>query len=128
MLKFLKNKKAQVVMGEYLLVFFLVVGMMTAMTIYFRRSIQARTRDARNYMIDTVKERTQGYYDGNFYYEYEPYYLSTDSGVERTSSTQSELGEGGVFKQTIDETLSVNTKSETAPPKDGADSAYVVYE
>src|SRR3989338_9576767 len=79
---FLLNK-AQAVMGEYVLVFFLAIGMATAMTIYFKRGVQARIFDARNAMLNIVVNRTAGYYTGNIQIGYEPYYGNTVSTVSR---------------------------------------------
>lgn len=121
MFKYLKTNKAQAVMGEYVLVFFVVVGLVTAMTVYFKRAVQARVFDARNAMFNIVLNRTAGYYTGNLYGEYEPYYASTESTVVRSADTTTGLlpgGTTGIFQKTFDEVTAVQTHSETAPPKD----------
>lgn len=122
MLRYLKTNKAQVVMGEYVLVFFLAAGMVTAMTIYFKRAVQARIYNARNSMINTVANLAGDYYDNIFLQrEYEPYYISTASMVMRYENAEINLlpgGSTGIFRKTIDETTAVLTQSETAPPKD----------
>lgn len=121
MLRYLKTNKAQAVMGEYVLVFFVVMGMATAMTIYFKRAIQARIFDARNTMMNIVFNRTRGYYSGNIYYEYEPYYGNTVSTVARRENATTELLPGattGIFRKTFDDVTAVQTQSQTAPPKD----------
>ncbi|MCA9398114.1 MAG: hypothetical protein KC618_00065 [Candidatus Omnitrophica bacterium] len=119
MFRSLKNKKAQAVSGEYVLLFFLVIGMMTAMSIYFRRTIQARIYDANGTMFNIVKDRTTGLnIVGNLYTEYEPYYANTQSIVERNTATTEELFQGGGAKVSYDEETIMRTNSVTAPPKD----------
>ena len=121
MLRRLMDNKAQAVMGEYVLTFFLVVGAVTAMTIYFKRTVQARMFGARNMMLNVVLNRTQGYYTGDILIAYEPYYANTASTVVHSSDTTTNLLPGtttGVFQKTTDEITAVQTQSETAPPKD----------
>ncbi|MBI5415884.1 MAG: hypothetical protein HZA29_03615 [Candidatus Omnitrophica bacterium] len=121
MLRYLKTNNAQAVMGEYVLVLFVVVGMVTAMTIYFKRAVQARIVGARDKMFNIVLNRTAGYYTGSIYREYEPYYANTESSAARSEDTRTELLPGattGIFRKTLDEVTAVQTRSETAPPKD----------
>lgn len=108
-------------MGEYVLMFLLVVGMVTAMTIYFKRTVQARMFDARNTMFNMVIDRSDGYYNGDLQLGYEPYYGNTDSIVNRRENTTRRLLPGkttGIFQKTIDDTITIQTQSETAPPRD----------
>lgn len=104
-----------------MLVFFLAVAMITGMTVYFKRALQARIRDARFYMLNEINARAGTYYTGDLYYEYEPYYANTVSFVARTSKQQSNLLPGaasGNFIKTFDDITAVRAESETAPPKD----------
>ena len=119
--RYFKTNKAQAVMGEYVLVFFLAIGMVTAMTIYFRRAVQARIHDARDAMLNIVVNRTAGYYTGNIQIGYEPYYGSTVSMVVRQENATTNLLPGattGIFRKTSDAVTAVQTHSETAPPRD----------
>jgi ABC-type cobalt transport system substrate-binding protein len=121
MLKKLKNKKAQAVMGEYALIFIIAVAMTVSMLVFFRRAIQAKVFDARNAMVGTVMERTQGYYNGSFHGAYEPYYTNVESIVARSLTEKRTLLEGGstgIFRKITDRETSAQTKSRTAPPKD----------
>jgi len=121
MLRILKNNRAQAVFGEYLLVFLIVVGFLTAMTIFVKRALQAKVYDARNYMYNTVADRTGDYYNGTVAIEYEPYYLSYNRAVTRGVDNDSNLLPGattGIFRKTLDQTTSVQTESETAPPRE----------
>lgn len=112
-------------MGEYVLVFFLAIGMVTAMTIYFKRAIQARIFDARNTMLNMAISRAQASYGadlGNIIQiGYEPYYSNTVSTVVRQENTRTNLlpgGTTGIFNKAIDEMTTIRTQSEAAPPKD----------
>lgn len=58
---------------QYALTFFLIVGVVGAMTFYFKRALQGRIRDATVYMTHTVRN----VYTGNVYVQYEPYYIET---------------------------------------------------
>ncbi len=124
MLRNLKNMKAQVMLGEYLLVFFLVVGMISAMTIYIRRTLQGRIRDARYRMVDMVKNRTGNLYTGTtIMRSYEPYYANTESDVVRSfRDTQllfsSNLGSSGLYQKDLNQATNMRTNSTTAAPKD----------
>lgn len=121
MLKSLRNKNAQAVMGEYVLVIFLVMAVLTAMTIYFKRAVQARIHDARDYMVSEVRVRTAGSFDGNLYKEYEPYYGNTVATVFRSMDDQTMILPGassGIFQKIYNETVAVQVNSETAPPRD----------
>lgn len=121
MFRNLKNKRAQAVMGEYLLVIFLVISVVVAMTIYFKRAIQARVHDARDYMVGEVRDRTAGEYDGNLYKEYEPYYTNRSTLIARDSTETKRLLGGatsGIFRKSVNEATSVQSTSETAPPRD----------
>ena len=123
MLKILKTKRAQAVMGEYVVVIFLVVTVIGAMTIFFKRAVQARIHDARDYMVKEVRNRTKGEFDGNLYFEYEPYYVNTyvpeivrDA---RYNKTLSQGATSGVFVMDMDEKTDVPAAiSVTLPPSE----------
>jgi len=121
MLKKVYNKNAQVVMSEYVLVFFVIVGVMTTMTIFFRRAIQARIYDARNTMIKTVA--IQGGAGNDVKFEYEPYYLNTDTTITRRERTEKKLLRSlslssGIAEKNINEITAAQVISVTAPPQE----------
>lgn len=109
-------------MGEYVLVFLLVMGMITAMTVYFKRAVQARIYDARKSMMRTVANLAGDYYNNVFLQrEYEPYYGNTVSTVIRQESTTTNLLPGattGIFRKTVNEITAVQTESQTAAPRE----------
>ncbi|MBN1870028.1 MAG: hypothetical protein JW847_05580 [Candidatus Omnitrophica bacterium] len=121
MLRALKNRNAQAVMGEYVVVIFLVMAVLMAMTMYFKRALQARIHDARDYMVTEVRARSAGSFNGDLYREYEPYYTNTLSNVARAIEFETRLlpsGSSGIFQKIFNEILSVSVNSETAPPRD----------
>ncbi len=109
-------------MGEYVLVFLLVMGMIAAMTIYFKRTVQARIYGARNSMINMVANLAGDYYDNiSLQREYEPYYGRTDSMVMRQTNAGINLlpgGSTGIFRKTVNETTAIQTESQTAAPRE----------
>jgi hypothetical protein len=122
MLKVLKNQRAQIIAGEYVVIIFIVVAMMTAMGTYVKRALQGRIRDARKYMVQTVWDRTvtdEGrLYNGPLWRGYEPYYVDTNSAVRREDFTRSMLLPGGASQKEYKGGMTVFTNSETAPPRD----------
>ena len=121
MFKFLKNNRAQVVSAENILVLFVVLGVMSVMTVYFKRAIQARVHDARDAVLSSIDSSTQGYYGGPLYYDYEPYYTNAESESYRSSTAKVDLLPGvhtGIFRKKFSDVSAAQTKSTTAPPKD----------
>ena len=76
--KLIRNKKAQQT-AEYALLIALVVAAVIAMQTYAQRTIQARIRDASDYLSVETSAL------GNTV-QYEPYYLTTDYSVTRDDS------------------------------------------
>ncbi len=79
-----KNRKGQNT-AEYALLISLVVAAIIAMQTYAQRAIQARIRDASNYLV--VKTNTLG-----STLQYEPYYLQTQYVVNRDVVETVKLG------------------------------------
>ena len=128
MIKSIKKRTAQIVMGEYLLTFFLVTAVVTAMAIYFKRMIQGRIHDSRDFMINYVRSETsalgtdgQPYYSGELNIAYEPYYSNVvANSSQRTSSTERLLsgGSSGIYQKNIADSSQGSSESIVAPPKD----------
>ena len=109
-------------MGEYVLTFFLIIAVMSAMTIFLKRTLHGRIRDAKEAMGDIVTTRASGQWVGNFYIEYEPYYLNSVAGVNRAMVSRQVLSaspgdSSGIFSQTFNEATRTRAVSETAPPQ-----------
>ncbi len=73
--KILKNKRAQNT-AEYAILISLVVAGIIAMQTYAQRALQARVRDAAQFLTNVTSDL------GNTV-QYEPYYLTTDYNVVR---------------------------------------------
>jgi hypothetical protein len=107
-------------MGEYAVMIAMVMAAIVAMTVYFKRAVQARIHDARDYMVNEVRMRTTGEFSGNLYTGYEPYYGNTLSTVSSRAEDQSVLLPGassGIFQKSYNQTTSMTVESETAPPR-----------
>ncbi len=104
-------------MSQYVVLFFLAIGSLIAMTTFVQRALQARIRDTKIYMVDNVQTLT----GINVSYEYEPYYANVSTIVDRKRSEELQLlggGATGIFRKTINGQVISNTTSEQAPPKD----------
>ena len=116
MFKILKSNKAQITAAEYLLVLGVVVSAAVAMTVYFRRAVQARIWSAEHTMIATAINRTGNTYSGNWVVQYEPYYSNTVSTVTRDDIIREQLN-ATTFSKTFNTFVSVETQSDTASPR-----------
>jgi hypothetical protein len=76
--KLMKNKKAQNT-AEYAILISLVVAGIIAMQTYAQRALQARVRDAAQYMANVTNNLGTTV-------QYEPYYLTTNYQVSRDES------------------------------------------
>lgn len=122
-LTFFKNTRGQAPISEYAFIFVIALAMILAMTVYVRRTLQSRLRDANQYMAREVRDKAGEGLVGSIMLEYEPYYLKSDSEIAQSSNTEKVLGSAfgttsGRFNKTINEYLAVNTVTETKPPKD----------
>ena len=90
--KLLKNKKAQNT-AEYAILISLVVAGIIAMQTYAQRALQARVRDASQYLATTTTTLGTSV-------QYEPYYLESDYTIQRADSSTEVLGTNLVSMQT----------------------------
>lgn len=110
-----KSNKAQII-GEYALTLFLVVGVLTAMTVYIRRVLQARIFDERKYMMNVVQSAP---HIGKLKLEYEPYYVQSTSTTDQSHTEQIDVlggGHTGIFRKSFEDVMSVGTNSVQLPP------------
>ena len=85
-LRTLKNNFGQGSAIEYAVVFFMVVAVAVGMSTYFKRSVQARVRGARNYMWAQVHGVYNQYYANRVLpVEYEPYYTQSIAAKDERS-------------------------------------------
>jgi hypothetical protein len=112
-----KNRKGQTSAVEYALTFFLVVAVLVSMSAYVRRAIQGRTRDALNFMAETVKAD----YSHTFRYQYEPYYMNSEA-IKVQKDTDHTLADGvpgfasdGVMQQYGEKTTAYTNQWQLPP-------------
>jgi hypothetical protein len=104
----LRNQRGVTAVAEHAITILLVVATLIAMTAYVRRSLQARVRDARHYMIQTINSacvdtiepgtqvrkgcRTAANINGlNMSEQYEPYYTHTSAAIEQDRTNYKRL-------------------------------------
>ena len=104
------------------LFFFVVVGMVSGMTLYFKRAVQARVRDAHNSVYYTIRNRVGTEYAGNrVYIQYEPYYRISNSLTDRAYSDTAQVLpslplSSGIFRKSVNQTTITNSQAITLPP------------
>ena len=122
MIRILSENRAQANMMELVTLFLMVVLMMIGMTAYFKRAVQDRIFNAREYMVFEVKRRTGPHYNVNFYFEYEPYYLNTVANVTRDYGMTEIHGLNGTSNVVFNEATTARSSSNTAIPARGLDN------
>ena len=117
--------------GEYALLIEAAVGVIFAMSVMVRRTLQGRIIDAKDsmativndysYVDDSTVSETQIQYSGPIYLEYEPYYGNRASVIDREDYNQRQLlqgGSSGIYRENLDQKIQVQSDSQQAPPKD----------
>ena len=135
MLKNLQKNNAQIVIGEYVLLFFVVTAVIGAMTIYVRRALQGRLRDAQLAMYETA---TPEIWVGTgvplvagqtfFFLDYEPYYVNRTAMISRTQNETRRLSgsfnaASGIFRYEVDNRTQAQMDSVQLPPAFSSNSA-----
>ena len=117
MFTILRQRHGQTSIAQYAVIFFLGVGAIVAMSTFVQRTLQARIRDTRNFMIS----ETSIAHGNQIQYEYEPYYGNVQTNTDRTDMSTTQLLQGGgtgIFRKTINQKAVANTVSEQAPPRE----------
>ena len=129
------NNKGQSSLPEYVVTFFLVIAAGVAMTTYIQRSLQAKMKDGRDYMVSVASNACDADCQAaaritgdNIPGEYEPYYRQDASNVSRESVHKTALiggvhvvsGQSRLFDARIaDNAITVADGTSTQlPPKD----------
>jgi flagellar assembly factor FliW len=94
--KILKNKRAQNT-AEYAILISLVVAGIIAMQTYAQRALQARVRDASDYLTSQTGNEI------GFTAQYEPYYLDSDYDITR-DDTETERLDVNLLRKEMDST------------------------
>ena len=147
LISMIRNRQGQTVIPEYVIMVFIGIGAMTAITVYVQRALQARAHDAQTYMI---KEASQGCdancldaagatqhqhtitldhvpfntveADRRFDNQYEPYYGQTSSAVKSDQQETKMLlapgaGTAGIYRRVSGQVTQVNSVSTQLPPE-----------
>ena len=118
MFKLFHNNKAQAITVQYVIIFFIVLGVIAAMSTYVQRALQGRIRDASIFMGRTVNE----VYTGPIYVSYEPYYTNSESLRDVDSQQTRQLYQSfplssGIFQLDVNDTTVSQTATNQAPPR-----------
>lgn len=130
-MKLKHTRRGQMITSEYVLLFFIAVAAISAMTVMVQRGLQARQRDARFYMHALASEgcsqATQGGVDCmgtamatadrvEKYYQYEPYYGNSQAQVLRSGADKAIVNEDGTWGKYFSHyTESVSDSRQKAP-------------
>jgi len=129
----ISGNKGQSSLSDYVVTFFIVIAAAVAMTVYIQRSLQAKTKDARDYMVGLASancdgdcKAAAGISGSGIPREYEPYYGKVDSQTRRDSDVRTGFVGGThiVNKQnrlfdemsSRNETVETTSHSEQLPP------------
>ena len=136
MAQIMTGNKGQSSLPEYVVTFFIVIATVVAMTVYIQRSLQAKTKDARDYMVGLAAgecgpdcRAAAGISGSGIPREYEPYYGRVDSRTSRNSSVSANLI-GGTdrtdrqFYKNTEETVETTSTSSQLPPGAAAGDRY----
>jgi len=121
------NNKGQAVLAEYVMIFFLVIAALVAMTTFVHRGLQARIHDARNYMINVAINACDANClqatGGQIANEYEPYYSQLISDAQRNevdgsgATTGNAALIGARYMKSTNESSTTSATSNTLPPE-----------
>ena len=119
------NNKGQAILSEYVMIFFVVIAALVALTTFVQRGFEARIHDARNFMINSVTN--SGACDanclqatgGNIFYEYEPYYSIMAANVQKNQqdTTGATQALGAVYTGSSNEATQTNSTDCQLPPE-----------
>ena len=126
------DNKGQAILSEYVMIFFVVIAAVAAMTTFVQRGFEARVHDARNFMVNSVVN--SGACDANCLsatgasgnqipYEYEPYYaqMLADVGHSEQVNAGATTGKaeviGAVYTKSLNEETNTISTSKQLPPE-----------
>ena len=130
MFKTLRHNSGQASLPEYVVTFFIVIGVVVAMTTYFQRALQGRIQDATTVVAKTANEacdkdckNATGLTENqSIPREYEPYYVQAVSDVNRTTEENRAYLSGkptGIFVKNSNAEVEVRSDSTQLAPKEG---------
>jgi len=124
-----RSHSGQAVFSEYMMVIFLVIAAIVAITVYVQRSLEARIHDARNFMVDTVANNSVCDANcvmatGSIAHEYEPYYTQMAASSQQnqnqtfTATTGNPNIIGAIYGQWDREATQSNAVTNQLPPEE----------
>ena len=111
MLKIFRDKKGQGISAEYVFLITLVSVAIVGMTIYVRRSLQARIRVGNR----MVYGRAADAINGMVLAEYEPYYVNSSAASESNSEQTQTVTGNLAWEQTTNTHRNLNSLSAQRP-------------
>jgi hypothetical protein len=122
MFKNLKSKCGQGMFAEYTITFFLVVGVIMAMSVYVRRAIQGRIFSAHSYVFKDVNAvyNSGMNFQGGIWAQYEPYYINSQTYRAYTQSQETRLlpgGRDGIVEYQPYDSSAMKTNRQQASPE-----------
>ena len=114
MLQRFYSRKGQGISAEYVLLISLVALGIMAMTVYVRRTLQGRMRDANNEAI----KRSSAVLGKPVQFDYEPYYVESTTNTDASSVYEETNEEAGGFGFTRKTFRRANGVSAQLPVKD----------
>jgi len=122
-----RSHSGQAVFSEYMMVIFLAIGAIVAITVYVQRSFEARIHDARNFMVDSIANSSVCDANclmatGNISHEYEPYYTQMAASSQQnqnqtfTATTGNANIIGAIYGQLDREATQANAVTKQLPP------------
>ena len=112
-----RKKSGETTVSEIVILFFVVIGAVAGMSVYFQRALQARMRDANRLVIKTVSEARGNAIPA----QYEPYYAVANSLVSRDEDITDQLfggGATGINLRTVNSVTGIIANSYQAPPRE----------
>ncbi len=105
--------RGQAVSAEYVVILLIVIGALSAMTVYVRRTIQARAYDAQTLALAKASKGL-GRTVAN---EYEPYYSVTVTKTEQEQTDSTRVLSFGDYRKELDLSKNTETESLQKPPE-----------
>lgn len=108
--------RGQAVLAEYVVILLIVVGALGAMTIYTKRTIQGRARDAQLMVLSAASKGLGG---KAIPAGYEPYYVHTVTKAEQKLVDTSRVVGAGDYRKEYDLSKNTYMESRQKSPKAG---------
>jgi hypothetical protein len=105
--------RGQAVAAEFVVILLIVIGALTAMTVYARRTIQARAYDAQTLAIAKASKGL----GQTVLNEYEPYYTVTGTKTDQQQVDSSQVLPLGDYRKDLEITKKSETEAQQNPPE-----------